>query len=210
MDGAASASVLTTESLDDLGAIDVAGAMAFVSGAENDSTYHQESIAASGSANGYVGGDFGDNNTRSGEIRVRGLGRASGVVNLIEVIGSTDRCNTERLEFLRGANSILFGLAEPAGLVNSSTKVAGTYRNATKVDNRIDNFGTVRTMPDHNRVLIPGKLAVRGVALCDDRRCSVDTAFLREKRGFATAMYRPFQYTTVRDCASGRRASAAG
>lgn len=149
-DVAASVSVLTPEFLDDLGAKDVASAMAFVSGAENDSTYHQESIAALGSANGYVGGDFGDNNTRTGEIRVRGLGRASSVVNFIEVLGSTDRYNTERVEFLRGPNSILFGLAEPAGLVNSSTKIAGFRRNATRVENKVDQFGSNRVMLDHN------------------------------------------------------------
>jgi outer membrane receptor protein involved in Fe transport len=197
-DVAASVTVLTAEFLDDLGAKDVASAMAFVSGAENDSTYHQESVAALGSANGYVGGDFGDNNTRSGEIRVRGLGRASSVVNFIEVLGSTDRYNTDRVEFLRGPNSILFGLAEPAGLVNSSTKVAGLRRNATKVENKLDHFGSNRVMLDHNLVLVRGKLAVRGVALYDDARYSIDTAFQRDKRGFATATYQPFKGTTIR------------
>ena len=197
-DVAASVSVLTNEFLDDLGAKDVASAMAFVSGAENDSTYHQESIAALGSANGYIGGDFGDNNTRTGEIRVRGLGRASSVVNFIEVLGSTDRYNTDRVEFLRGPNSILFGLAEPAGLVNSSTKVAGLRRNATKVENKVGNFGSNRVILDHNQVLIPGQLAVRGVALYDDGRYSVDTAFQRDKRGFVTATYQPLKGTTIR------------
>jgi outer membrane receptor protein involved in Fe transport len=197
-DVAASVSVLTNEFLDDLGAKDVASAMAFVSGAENDSTYHQEGIAALGSANGYVGGDFGDNNTRSGEIRVRGLGRASSVVNFIEVLGSTDRYNTERVEFLRGPNSILFGLAEPAGLVNSSTKVAGLRRNSTKVENKVDNFGSNRVILDHNLVLIPGKLAVRGAALYDDARYSIDSAFQRDKRGFVTATYQPLKGTTIR------------
>jgi outer membrane receptor protein involved in Fe transport len=197
-DVAASVTVLTNEFLDDLGAKDVASAMAFVSGAENDSTYHQESVAALGSANGYVGGDFGDNNTRTGEIRVRGLGRASSVVNFIEVLGSTDRYNTDRVEFLRGPNSILFGLAEPAGLVNSSTKVAGLSRNGTKVEYKVDNFGSNRVMLDHNLVLIPGKLAVRGVGLYDDARYSIDSAFQRDKRGFATATYQPFKGTTIR------------
>ena len=138
-----------------------------------------------------------DNNTRTGEIRVRGLGRASSVVNFIEVLGSTDRYNTDRVEFLRGPNSILFGLAEPAGLVNSSTKVAGLRRNATRVENKIDNFGSNRVMLEHNQVVIPGQLAVRGVALYDDGRYSVDTAFQRDKRGFVTATYQPLKGTTM-------------
>jgi outer membrane receptor for ferric coprogen and ferric-rhodotorulic acid len=79
-DIAASVSVLTDEFMNDLAANDVASALAFVSGAENDSTYHQEGLTFSG-ANNYVGGDFGDNNNRSGEVRVRGLGRATTTIN---------------------------------------------------------------------------------------------------------------------------------
>lgn len=197
-DVAASVSVLTTEFLDDLGAKDVASAMAFVAGAENDSTYHQESLAALGTVNGYVGGDFGDNNNRSGEIRVRGLGRASTTINFIDVIGSTDRYNTERVEFLRGANSILFGLAEPAGLVNSSTKIAHTRKRATRVENKIDQFGSNRVMLDHNEVVLPGLLALRAVGLFNDQRYRVETAMLRDKRAFLTGTYTPFKATTVR------------
>jgi outer membrane receptor for ferric coprogen and ferric-rhodotorulic acid len=80
-DIASSVTVLTEEFMNDLAANDVASALAFVSGAENDSTYHQESVASLGGANGYVGGDFGDNNNRSGEVRVRGLGRATTTIN---------------------------------------------------------------------------------------------------------------------------------
>ncbi|MSU49496.1 MAG: hypothetical protein EXS37_10490 [Opitutus sp.] len=202
-DVAASVTVLTTEFLDDLGAKDVASAMAFVAGAENDSSTHQESLSALGNANGYVGGDFGDNNTRSGAIRVRGLGTASTTINFIDTIGSTDRYNTERVEFLRGANSILFGLASPAGLVNSSTKLANTRKRATRVDTKIDQFGSNRVMLDHNEVLIPGKLAVRGVGLFNEQQYKVKTAFLRDKRVFVTGTYQPFKGTTVRAYAEG-------
>jgi len=202
-DVAASVTVLTTEFLDDLGAKDIASAMAFVAGAENDSTYHAEPVAALGGANGYVGSDFGDNNNKSGVIRVRGLGAASTTVNFIDTIGSTDRYNTERVEFLRGANSILFGLAEPAGLVNSSTKLAGTRKRATRVENKIDQFGSNRVMLDHNEVLIPGVLAVRGVGLFNEQQYKVKTAFLRDKRVFVTGTYQPFKGTTVRAYAEG-------
>lgn len=197
-DVAASVTVLTPELLDDLGAKDVASAMAFVAGAENDSTYHAEPVAALGGANGYVGSDFGDNNNKSGVIRVRGLGAASTTINFIDTIGSTDRYNTERVEFLRGANSILFGLAEPAGLVNSSTKLANTRKRATRIENKIDQFGSNRVMLDHNEVLIPGKLAIRAVGLINEQKYKVKTAFLRDQRGFLTATYQPFKGTTLR------------
>lgn len=55
--------------------------------APGDAVVLSESVASLGGANGYVGGDFGDNNNRSGEVRVRGLGRASTTINEIEVLG---------------------------------------------------------------------------------------------------------------------------
>lgn len=207
-DIASSVTVLTEEFMNDLAANDVATALAFVSGAENDSTYHQESIAALGGANGYVGGDFGDNNNRSGEVRVRGLGRASTTLNYIEVLGSTDRYNTDRTEFLRGANSILFGLAEPAGLVNSSTKVAQLRRSFAKLETKFDQFGSQRYVFDVNRPLIPGKLAVRGVLLENNQQYQVKSAFQKDQRYFGTITYQPFKHTTVR--AYGERVNADG
>ena len=197
-DIASSVTVLTEEFMNDLAANDVATALAFVSGAENDSTYHQESVASLGGANGYVGGDFGDNNNRSGEVRVRGLGRASTTINYIEVLGSTDRYNTDRTEFLRGANSILFGLAEPAGLVNSSTKVAQLRRNFAKLETKFDQFGSQRYVFDVNRTLIPGKLAVRGVMLDNNQQYKVKSAFQKDQRYFGTVTYQPFKHTTLR------------
>lgn len=196
-DIAASVTVLTEDFMNDLGANDVASALAFVSGAENDSTYHQESIAGLGSSNGYVGGDFGDNNNRSGEVRVRGLGRATTTINYIEALGSTDRYNTDRSEFLRGANSILFGLAEPAGLVNSSTKVARTNKDAVKIDTKIDDLGSTRLVLDVNKVLINGQLALRAVGLHGEQKYKVKSAFQRDERFFLTSTWQPFQKTRV-------------
>lgn len=196
-DIAASVTVLTDDFMNDLGANDIASALAFVSGAENDSTYHQEGLTFSGN-NNYVGGDFGDNNNRSGEVRVRGLGRATTTINYIEILGSTDRYNTDRTEFLRGANSILFGLAEPAGLINSSTKVAGTRKNVTKIETKFDDNGSSRFILDHNQVLIKNRLALRAVGLLNDQQYGVKTAFQRDRRLFLTGTYTPFSGTTIR------------
>jgi len=111
-------------------------ALAFVSGAENVSACHRENLVFSG-GNDHGGGDFGDNNNRSGEVRVRGLARATTTINYIEVPGSADRYNTERSELLRGADSILFGLSEPAGLIDSSTKTARLNRSSSEVETKI-------------------------------------------------------------------------
>lgn len=195
---AASVTVLTNDFMDDLASTDVAGALAFVSGAENDSTYHAEAVSELGGNNAYVGGDFGDNNNRSGEVRVRGLGRATTTVNFIEVLGSTDRYNIERSEFLRGANSILFGLAEPAGLINMSTKIANVARNRNRVETRLDNYGSYRAVLDINRVLLRDKLALRAVGLYSDTQYRVKSAYQKDERLFLTGTYKPFRGTTIR------------
>ena len=122
-DVAASVTVLTKEFMDDLGATTIHAAMTFVAGAETDSMTDFEQVGTLGAANGYVGTDFGDNNNNIANLRVRGVGGASFTQNFMPVMGSTDRYNVERVEFLRGANSVLFGLSSPAGLLNFSSKV---------------------------------------------------------------------------------------
>lgn len=195
-DVAAAVTVLTNEFLDDLGATDIASALAFVAGGENDET--SDPTGVNSLNQGFVGGDFGDVNTRAGEVRVRGLGRASTAANYIQVYSSPDRYNIDRTEFLRGANSILFGLAEPAGLINYSTKVANLRRSLNRVESKVDNFGSTRTVLDFSRPLIKDRLAVRAVGLYSDSRYKVKTAFQRDERLFATATFKPFASTTVR------------
>ncbi len=194
---AASVSVLTSDFMNDLAADNIASAMAFVGGAETDATTHSDAVSALGSTTGYTGGDFGDSNNRTDYIRVRGLGKASLTQNFIEVLASTDRYNTDRSEFLRGANSILFGLAEPAGLVNSSTKVANLKRNLNNIETKFDNFGSQRYVLDISRALIRNKLAFRAIGLTRNQQYKVKTAYQKDQRMFLTATYRPFKNTTV-------------
>ncbi len=195
-DVAASITVLTSDFMDDLGATDLAGALALVAGAENDSTQDPTNTAAFNA--GYVGGDFGDVNTRSGQVNVRGLGSASISANYIGVISAPDRYNIERAEFLRGANSILFGLASPAGLVNSTTKVANMKKNINNVQAVVDNFGSMRTVLDLSRVLLKNKLALRVVGMNSNQQYKVKKAFQDDERLFLTNTYQPSKNTLVR------------
>jgi outer membrane receptor protein involved in Fe transport len=207
-DVASSVTVLTSEFLDDLGVTNLESAMALVAGAENDST--TDFTGLNSLAQGYVGGDFGDTNTRDNNVRVRGLGSASTTANFFEQYSSADTYNADRGEVLRGANSILFGLGNPGGIINQSTKVAHLQKNLLQVSSKIDNFGSTRTVLDVSRVLLKDRLAVRAVGLYSDRRYSVDNTYWRDNRIFATATYKPFAGTRVqafveRVLASGRR-----
>lgn len=72
-----------------------------------------------------------------------------------------DFYNSERAEAARGPNAILFGIAQPGGIVNTSTKRALTHRDRYEVGFKVDEHGTTRLTGDINKVLIPGKLALR-------------------------------------------------
>lgn len=195
-DVAASVTVLTQEFLDDLGATDIASALEFTVGAENDATADPTTMNSLNQ--GFVGSDFGDANTRSGEVRFRGLGRATTTTNHIQTAGSTDRYNSESAEVLRGANSILFGLAEPAGLVSYRTKAANAQRDRYSFETKFDNFGSGRGVFDANKVIKQDVLAFRAVGLYSDTRYKVKTACEDDRRLYLTSTFRPFKHTIVR------------
>lgn len=193
-DVAASVTVLTQDFLDDLGALDLATGLSMVAGTETAITTDETTGSLS---QGYIGGDFGDRNTREGDVRVRGLGRASNAANFIAVNGAPDRYNIARVEFLRGPNSILFGLGQPAGLVNYATKRALLNNSFDEVSVVVDNFGSRRGVLDFSRVLKDDVWGVRVVAKSSRTQYLFDHAYQDDDRLFLTTTYRPLQNTSL-------------
>ena len=194
-DVAASVTPLTNAFLDDLGALDVSEGLAQLAGVETFETSDQ--TEANALNQGFVGGDFNDRNTLEGVVRVRGLGTATNAVNFLATRGSNDRYNIERSEFLRGPNSILFGLGSPAGLVNATTKKAITAKDSGEVQIVLDNFGSVRGSFDINRVLVEDKLALRLVSMAEDEKFMFENSFGEDRRFYGTLTAKPTQNTTV-------------
>ena len=192
-DVAASVTVLTNEFLDDLGATDLAHALSMVAGVETEVTTDQTAVHSSG----FLGSDFGDRNQDEGAIRVRGLGSATTAADFLTVRSGVDRYNVERAQFLRGPNSILFGLAKPAGLVNYTTKKAHLNRNMNELQLMVDNFGTVRAVADFSRVLKEDVLAMRAVVKQSEDRYMYKGNKNRDTRYFLTGTYKPFEGTKI-------------
>ncbi|MDQ8198589.1 TonB-dependent receptor plug domain-containing protein [Pelagicoccus enzymogenes] len=192
----ASVTVLTDAFMDDLGATDLTSALELVAGAETNELSEQtsETVAAFGQ---YTGGDFGDPTASEASVRVRGLGRAAKTQGFHEVFIGGDRYNVERAEFLRGPNSILFGLGTPAGLINYTAKKAHTNKEINKLDIVLDNFGTWRTGFDFNRSLIENKLGFRIAAKFGDQKYDVQHARERDNRVYSTFQYKPSKNTTI-------------
>lgn len=108
-----------------------------------------------------------------------------------------DRYNAENFTFTRGPNSILFGLGNPAGAFTSSTKRA-QFKNTYSLEVRGDQEGGLRATVDLNRVLVPGKLALRYAGLHEDGEGFRDPSNNTQRRHFLTARYTPFRTTSVR------------
>lgn len=198
-DIASSISVVTKDFMNDVGAKDLEGLLVYTLGTE---------------VNG-VGGNFSDagvvNNPNGAETdydgafasatpstRVRGLTSADLSRDFFVSGLPMDSYNVDRVEISRGPNAMLFGLGSPSGIINSSLITARPDRNRTELEFRTDQYGSFRSVLDHNQVLIPGKLAVRFAGVYEDQSYKVEEAWRRNKRAFLTGTYRPFKNTTVK------------
>jgi outer membrane receptor protein involved in Fe transport len=122
--------------------------------------------------------------------RVRGLASATLTRNLYESSLPMDSYNVDRVTMNRGANSILFGVGSPAGIIDT-TNIAPVFRDATELTARAGSYGSYRGTFDLERVLIEDKMSVRIAGLMEDTKYQQRPAFERDKRLFATLSWRP-------------------
>jgi len=98
-------------------------------------------------------------------VNLRGVGNSFPSRNYFRWYVSSDSFNTERLEFARGPNSILFGDGNPGGVNTTFTKQALWVPRRT-VQLRADSFGGYRASLDLN-VPAGNRFAIRVNALTD-------------------------------------------
>ncbi len=128
---------------------------------------------------------------------MRGITGAQRSRNLFRTGLNLDAYNTERLDFSRGPNSILFGEGSPAGLINTSTKVARFGQNFTRVQLRAGSFEERRATLDVNRN-VGSKLALRFNALYQDMGGYREFEFNNKKAATLSGTWRPFKKTSVK------------
>lgn len=93
-------------------------------------------------------------------IRIRGHGGGGLTRNFFVWGVNADNYNVERIDSSRGPNSILFGIASPGGIYNTSTKRASTAKDITSAVLQMDENGSIRLSGDVNRI-INDQLAIR-------------------------------------------------
>ena len=122
--------------------------------------------------------------------RVRGLDSADNTRDYFLTEIPWDGYNVDRVDLQRGANSILFGVGSPAGIVNTSINGA-SFKNAGKFENRFSRYGGMRNSFDYNWCPMDQELAVRISALDDQTKFRQRPAYSRDQRLYSAFRYDP-------------------
>jgi hypothetical protein len=101
-----------------------------------------------------------------------------------------DGYNTHRIDVQRGANSILFGLGSPAGIINNSTRNAAFF-NDNEIQLTIDKFDSRRLTASFQRVLIEDQLALRVDILRDHHKYRQNPTYEDDNRIHLAGTYKP-------------------
>lgn len=144
--------IMTDQFLDDIGAVDFYDALDH---APSTSAFQADSSDPTG------------NSTRfNTQYRSRGFRMSQLSVDFFTTAGGgqgipPDRYNTENLTLARGPNSILYGISDPGGVINVTSKRGLFGNNFAKVETRFASYDSVRVAADVNRELLADKVALR-------------------------------------------------
>ncbi len=181
-DLASSITVLTQELFDDTGATDAETILGYATGME---VHGVQGNFADGPGQRH-NGRFEQDNQRlnpQGSQRVRGLSSASLTRGFFLTDIPFDSYNSNRVEINRGANSLLFGIGAPAGIINNSlTQASADVGNKGELSMRVGERGSYRASMDINASVIQERLAVRVMGMYEDTQYQQRPAFEIDER----------------------------
>ncbi|MDI1250691.1 MAG: hypothetical protein PSV13_17650 [Lacunisphaera sp.] len=182
-DTPASISVFTPEFLADIDASNVLQALEYSVNFQEDRT------------------NAGGNPQQENDINVQARGFAGGGFrqasrNYFTWFLNGDSYNTETLTFSRGPNSILFGLGDPGGIVNTTT-MQTRFTNRSKATFRFDENGSVRVSADVD-MRLNDKFGLRFAGLAEDSKTWRELAYKDQLRAYLAGTWRVTRKTTVR------------
>ena len=197
-DLASSITVVTKQQLEDTGALNINDVFMYEANTEGANTYTPMYLNR-GNASDQIGGYSSDNGPTFGIAtanRVRGLGAADTAQNNYPTLSRVafDSYNTNSVEINRGPNSLLFGAANPSGVVNQSTAEAALNQQKTRVSARFGSFGAHRESISTN-IPVGKKVAVFLAALYDDKEYERKPSRDYTRRQYAAITYQPFSRT---------------
>ena len=91
-----------------------------------------------------------------------------------------------------------FGFGGAAGTAESTSVRANLSRNRQGLQWRMDSYGSERAVLDISQVILKHKLALRAIALHENKEYFLRPGYEDNRRAFATMTYQPFKRTTIR------------
>ncbi|MBI5769391.1 MAG: hypothetical protein HZA93_16475 [Verrucomicrobia bacterium] len=118
--------------------------------------------------------------------RVRGIGAATTTRDYFLTDIPFDAYNSSGVTIARGPNSLLFGIGNPAGVIEGSIVHPQLQRNRSEISGRFGSENSYRSSLDLNRVLVPGRVAFRVATVGEQNNYQQKPAFDRKRRGFGS------------------------
>ena len=188
--------VVTAEFLQDVGAVGSDEILLYTT--NTDVSGPSGNIGAIFTADDGAVSDEAIRTNPAGNNRIRAVGSADLTRNFLRTDIPFDSYNSGRLDILRGANSFLFGLGSPAGIINYDLERANLRSNFGSAGYRVSNEDlsgnySHRVEGDYNRVVIQDRFAVRLAGVSDDQKYIQDGAFRDTQRLYGAITIRPLK-----------------
>lgn len=124
------------------------------------------------------------------QVRFRGMGAGFPTRNYFKWYVDSDDYNTERFEFARGPNGVLFGDGNVSGIATTWTKRASVDQARHVLAARTDSYGGYRVTFDVNQPLVSQKFALRVNGLVDRTKGWRDYASSDRNGLYLTGLFR--------------------
>ncbi len=182
LDTPAAISVMTSEFISDIGALDLRGAMEYAVGAGN----HSGDVTGTG----LIENAF--------NFQIRGYRDTTVTRNYFTTDLPSDSFNMDRIDVARGPNSILFGIGGPGGIVNVTTKQARTDRKFGSLTLLGGSWDLKRAAVDYNFAAPDANFGVRVNLMAQRADGYYDFEEDDQDRGALDVVWRPTKTTTIR------------
>lgn len=195
-DVATSVQVVTTEMLRDIGATGMDEVLQYTTNTDAVGVMSGYASLLDGDGTGTLNQSEARQNPGDAN-RVRGMAAPTRTTNYFETSIPFDSYISGRIDINRGANSFLFGLGSPSGIVNSSLDEAQLNRDSGAVDFQVstqnfeDNYSR-RASVNLNKVILPKRLALRIAGLENKEEYMQRPAFTDVSRRYAALKFKPW------------------
>ena len=200
-DTGAAVQVVTAEFMEDIGASDIEELLQYTTSSEVAGILGNFTGASDGDDGAVTTG--GARRDPDGTARIRGIAAPDRTRNFFVTDIPFNTYNTERVDINRGANSFLFGLGSPAGLLNNALSKA-RFVNSGELRVRLSNGESHKLFNDNpslqtsfkiNRVLIEDVLAVHFALLQDRQVYRQKPTYKDDDRTYGALTYQPFGHS---------------